>query len=96
MIKLYDVLSLELLALVAGTFLVVWVSREGVTCKKLGKFVGYVTILASLVLMGLSVYHSTWGKKKYKMDIRPTSSMQPGTGFTPRRIKKPPPPSDQP
>lgn len=73
----YNALALELLALVAGTFLVIWVSQEGVKCcKKFGRFVGYLVMVVAVLSMICTVYHGFKPKKKYSLERSHRKNLQ--------------------
>lgn len=96
---------MELLALVAGTFLLIWVYREGKTCQKFGKVIGYFTVLIAVGLMICTTYHSTWGKREYKLEMkkrpmihqgqRPRINRGPGGIKVNIDDRKAPPPGDK-
>lgn len=50
--------AVELLALVAGTFLLVRISGQEVCCKTFGKVVAYFTIVASILAMLCTFYYT--------------------------------------
>lgn len=62
-------LALTLIALVAGTILLVRVSKEEVCCKKFTKIVGIFVIVASLLLLICTVYHRVLGWSKGSCDM---------------------------
>ncbi|NIT14616.1 MAG: hypothetical protein GTN99_10355 [Candidatus Dadabacteria bacterium] len=59
MIFLADIaFALELTALVLGTALLIFVSKEQCSCKQFGKIVAYFTIVASILAMLCTSYYS--------------------------------------
>lgn len=64
----------ELIALVAGTFLLAWVTKQEVCCKTFGKVVAYFTIVASILGMLCTGYYTLryWKEGDFK---RPYSMM---------------------
>ncbi|MCP5468544.1 MAG: hypothetical protein H7A32_04670 [Deltaproteobacteria bacterium] len=50
--------AVELLALVAGTALLIFAGRENVCCKAFAKIVGYFTIVAAILAMLCTFYYT--------------------------------------
>lgn len=72
----------ELLALVAGTFLLTWVAKQEVCCKTFGKVVAYFAIVASILGMLCTGYYTLryWEDGHFKsphlMSMQGMSGMQ--------------------
>lgn len=77
--------ALELIALVAGTIVLVRVSKEEVCCKKFTKIVGIFVIVASLLLMICTVYHRVLSCSKGSCDMHDKTGMS-GMMSEPKRM----------
>lgn len=79
--RYYEALSLELLVILAATFLLIWIHQEGVVrCKRFGQVIGYIVLLISILMMGCTLYNAIWGKKRFSVDMQHRPQMQFGPG----------------
>lgn len=56
--KFHTAFALGLIALVAGTYLLMRIDKEDVCCKVFAKIVGYVVVILSILGMICSTYYS--------------------------------------
>ena len=72
--QFFNLYCVELIAICAGTFLVIYSSREGATCQRLGRMIGFITMTLGAILFAATVYfqlfesdtHSRRGTRHHK------------------------------
>lgn len=70
MYRFYEAFALELLVLVAVTLLLMWIHQDGVTrYRRFGQVVGSLVLVATLLVMAGTVYHSFWRRQRLSVEF---------------------------